>query len=121
MNTQGFLMCLPCYCISCIYKPTKKSKYMHSLLVHKENHTQTIQYTKAINGTASLVEAISIIKKEYKSTGHYRIQFVTCSCANVDRSEREKMMVNQRQRLISRPKGLQSTNKRFQEMQSKVE
>ena len=94
----GFLMWLPCYCISCIYKPMKKSKYMYSLLVYKENHTQTIQYTKTINGTASLVEAISSIKKEYKSTGHYKIQFVTCSCANVDRSERKKVMKNQRQK-----------------------
>ena len=83
-------MWLPCYCISCIYKPTKKSKYMYFLLIYKDNHTQTIQYTESINGTASLVEAITSIQKEYKSTGHYKIQLVTCSCANVDRSERKK-------------------------------
>ena len=40
----GFLMWLPGYCISCIYKPTKKSKYVYSLLVYNENHIQTIQY-----------------------------------------------------------------------------
>ena len=45
---------------------------MYSLLIYKENHTQTIQYTK-------LLEAISSIQKEYKSTGHYKIQLVTCS------------------------------------------
>ena len=87
---------------------------MYSLLIYKENHTQTIQYTKTINGTASLVEAISSIQKEYKSTGHYKIQLVTCSCANVDRREMKKIIKNRRQRLISRPKGLQSTNKGFQ-------
>ena len=75
----GFLMWLPCYHISWIYKPTKKSRYMYSLLVYNENHKQT----------ASLVEAVTI-KNECKSTGHYKIQFVSCSCANVDRSKRKK-------------------------------
>ena len=82
----GRLMWLPCYCISCIYKRTKKSKYMYSLLVYNENHIQTIQYTKNINGTASLVEAVSTIQKECKSTGHYKIQFVSCSCAKLIQS-----------------------------------
>ena len=89
---------IPSYCISCISKPTKKSNYMYSLLVYNENHIQTSQYTKSINGTASLVEAVSSIKKEYKSTGHRKIQFVSCSCANVDRSERKKIMKNYRQK-----------------------
>ena len=55
----GFLMWLPCYYISCIYKATKKSKCRYSLLVYNENHKETIQSTKNINGTASLVEAVS--------------------------------------------------------------
>ena len=56
----GFLMWLPFYCLRmiCIYKATKKSKYKYSLLVCNENHKQTIQCTKSINGTASLVEAV---------------------------------------------------------------
>ena len=87
----GFLMWLLCYCISSIYKPTKKSKYLFSLLVYNEHHIQTIQYTKSINGTASPVEVVSTIQKEYKSIGHYKIQFVSRSCANVDRSERKKL------------------------------
>lgn len=29
------------FCISCIFKPTKKSKYMYSLLVYNENHITT--------------------------------------------------------------------------------
>ena len=90
-------MWLPSYCISCIYRPTKKSKYMYSLLVYNENHIQTLQYTKNLNGTASLVEAVSTIQKEYKSTGHYKIQFVSCSNANVDRGEWKKIMKNYRQ------------------------
>ena len=89
----GFLMWLPCYCISCIYRPTKKSKYMYSLLVYNENHIQTIQYTKNINGTASLVEAVGTIQKEYKSTGHYKIPFfLSCSSAW------KKIMKNYRQK-----------------------
>ena len=49
---------------------SKKSRYMYSLLVYNENHIQAIQYTKNIHGTASLVEAVSTIQKECKSTGH---------------------------------------------------
>ena len=49
------------FCISCIFKPTKKSKYMYSLLVYNENHIQPIQYITNISGTASLVEAIICI------------------------------------------------------------
>ena len=94
----GFLMWLPRYCISCIYKPTNKSRYMYSILVYNENHKQTIQYTKNISGTASLVDAVRTIQKECKSTGHYEIQFVACSCADVDRSERKKIMKNHRQK-----------------------
>ena len=78
-----------------------------SLLVYKR--TQTIKYTRTIIGTASLVGAISSIEKECKSTGHYKIQFVTCSRTNVHRSERKTMLKNQRQRFISRPIGLEST------------
>ena len=70
---------------------------MYSLLVYNENHIQTLQYTKNLNGTASLVEAVSTIQKEYKSTGHYKIQFVSCSNANVDRGEWKKIMKNYRQ------------------------
>ena len=56
---------------------------MYSLLVYNENHIQTIQYTKNIHGTASLVEAVSTIQKERKSTGHHKIQFCImfmCKC-----------------------------------------
>ena len=45
-ESTGFLVWLPCYCISCIYKPTKKSKtlYIYSLLIYKENHTNNSVY-----------------------------------------------------------------------------
>ena len=93
----GFLMWLSCYWISCICRPRKKSKY--SLLIYNENHIQTIQH-----GTASLVEAVSTIQKECKSTGHYKIQSVSCSRPNVDRVERKKNMKNQRQKQKNRKK-----------------
>ena len=57
------LMQLSFFCISCIFKPTKNSKYMYSLLVYNENHIQPIQYITNISGTASLVEAISYIER----------------------------------------------------------
>ena len=39
----GFLMRFSCYCISCIFKPTKKSKYLYCLLAYDENHETPIQ------------------------------------------------------------------------------
>jgi len=59
MNNEertGLLMWLPCYCISWIYKPTKKSRYMYSFLVYSENHKQTIQYTNNKNITLTLAQ-----------------------------------------------------------------
>ena len=91
----GFLKWLPCYCMSCIYKATKKSKYMYSLLVYNENHKQTIQCSKNINGTASLVEAV---RNASLTTGHYKI--VSCSCAKLMLTEVEgnKNRKNHRQK-----------------------
>ena len=51
----GFLISFSSYCIRRIFKPTKRSKYMYSLLLYNERKTSPIQYTKNINGTASLV------------------------------------------------------------------
>ena len=39
-----------------------------------------------------VVEAISCIRKKYcKSASHYKVQFASCSCANVDRNERKQL------------------------------
>ena len=68
-----------CYCISFILKPTKKLKYLYCLLAYDENHETPIQHTKNINGTASVVEAISKIQNKSKSPGHYKIQISSMS------------------------------------------
>ena len=64
---------------------------MHSLMLYNERDMSPIQYTKNINGMASLVDAIRKIQEEYDSQGHIRIQFDICSCEVVDRNEREKI------------------------------
>ena len=56
----GFVMWFSGYCISCIFKPTKKSKYLYSLLNFNQSRTPPIQYTKNINGTSFLVEVIVV-------------------------------------------------------------
>ena len=94
----GFLMWFSSHCISCIFKPTKKSKYLYCLLAYDENHVTPIQHSKNINGTASVVEAISKIQKKCESPRHYKIQFLTCSCTNGDQNERKKIIKNQRQK-----------------------
>ena len=73
---------------------------MHSPLLYNERHASPIQYTKNINGMASLVDAIRKILKKYNTLGQYRILFATCSCKVVDRKEREKLMIKPRKRTI---------------------
>ena len=57
-----------------------------------------IHYTKNINGTASLVDAIGKIQEKhmYNTPGLYRIQFATCLCKEVGRNKRKKLMINHR-------------------------
>ena len=76
---RGFLISFSSYCISCTFKPTKRSKYMYSPLLYNERHTSPIQYIKNINGMASLVDAIRKILEKYSTVGQYRILFATCS------------------------------------------
>lgn len=59
-----------------------------------------IQYTKNINGMASLVDAIRKILKKYDTLGQYRILLATCSCKVVDREERKKLMIKHRKKTI---------------------
>ena len=69
----GFLMWFSGHCISCIFKSTKKSKYLYSLLNFNESQIPPIQYSKNIIGAACLVEAIGSIQKQYQSAEHYKI------------------------------------------------
>ena len=68
---------------------------MYSLLFYKENHIQTIQYTKNINGTPSLVEAVSTIQNVQGITKynlyHVRVQMLT-------EVKGQKIMKNYRQK-----------------------
>ena len=87
-----FLMSFSLWCISCNFKPTKRSKYMYCPLLYNERDSPLIQYTKNINGMA-LVDGIRKILEKY-SLGQYRILFATCSYKVVDRKERKKLMIN---------------------------
>ena len=86
----GLLISFPSYCISCTFKPTKRSKYMHFPLLYNERDIFPIQYTKNIAGMASLVDAIRKILEKYNTLGQYRILFATCSCKVIDRKESKK-------------------------------
>ena len=71
---------------------------MYSLLLYNERHTFPIQYTKNKNGMASLFDAIRKILEKYNTLGKYRILFVTCSCKEVDKKERKKLMIKHRKK-----------------------
>ena len=64
---------------------------MYSLLLYNERDTSPIQYSKNINGTASLVDAIGKIQEKhmYNTPGLYRIQFATFLCKVVDKNKRK--------------------------------
>ena len=98
----GFLISFFLYCISCIFKCTKRLKYIYSLLLYNEGDTYPIQYTKNINGMASLVDAIRKIQEKYNSQGHYRIQLSTRLCKVLVRNKRKKLMNNHRQKQDSK-------------------
>ena len=57
------------FCVTYIFKHTKRSKYVHSLWVFNESQMPLIEYTKTINSTASLIAAISNIKKNIMLEG----------------------------------------------------
>ena len=50
-------------CMTCIFKPSKRSKYVYSLLLFNKSQQPLIEYTKTVNSTASFVAAISNIQK----------------------------------------------------------
>ena len=89
----GFLMWFSVFCTTCIFKPTKRSKYVYSLLVFTESQLPLIEYTKTVNSTASLVAAISNIQKLHNTGGYNKIQFITCSAKAVVRAERKKISI----------------------------
>ena len=82
--------------MTCIFKPTKKSKYVYSLLLFNESQQPLIEYNKTVNSTTSLVVAISNIQKLHNAGGYYKIQFITCSAKAVVRAERKKIMKKKR-------------------------
>ena len=98
VNSQctGFLMWFSVFCMTCIFTPTNRSKYVYSLLLFNESQLPLIEYTKTVNSTASLVVAISNIQKLHNAGGYYKIQFITCSAKTVVRAERKKIMKNER-------------------------
>lgn len=96
MNVQGFWWVLN-LCIICILKSTNRSKYAYSLLVYNESGILLNQFTKCINKMVpSLVDVICKIQSEHRSSGQYTIQFLTCSCKNVDRNDWKNLMKIQR-------------------------
>ena len=123
----GFLISFSSYCISCTFKPTKRSKYMYSPLLYHKRDTSSIQYTKTINGMASLVDAIRKILEKYNTLGRYRILFATCSCKVFDRKERKQLMIKHRRKkqyykaMEQAEKKISSKKKQFSDMKNKQE
>ena len=78
----GFLMWFSVFCMTCIFTPTKRSKYIYFLLLFNKSQLPLIEYNKT-NGTASLVAAINNIQKLHNAGGYYKIQFIRCSAKAV--------------------------------------
>ena len=78
MHRVFFVWC-PCYCISCIYKATKKSKCMDSLLVYNENHTTKKQ--DMLNKKAAQYKTMDTAKRQdllNKKAEQYKTMDTAC-------------------------------------------
>ena len=70
----GFLMWFLVFCMTFFFKPTKRSKYVYSLLIFNGSQMPLIEYTKTVNSTASLFAAISNIQKSYNGLqSHWKV------------------------------------------------
>ena len=100
LENSGFMMWFSSSCISCIFKPTKRSKYVYSTLICDPSNTTNVQYTKNVSGTSSLVDTIINITKSWHGIEQkYRLQFLICSCDNIDSNERKRLIKNHKRRL----------------------
>ena len=67
-NTEnsGFVKWFSSYCISCIFKPTKKSKHMYCMVVYDPSKMPSIHYISNVNGQIHLWRGLSVFKKNQK-------------------------------------------------------
>jgi len=96
-KNTGFLLWFSSYCISSIFKPTTRSNYLYSFLIYDESRMPPLEHIKNIKGTCMLVDTIFNAKRN-QSIEHYKIQFLSCACENIDKNERKRLLNNQRQK-----------------------
>jgi len=85
------------YAISCIFKHSKTSKYVYSLLIYYETKPHQPQFIKNINGVKSLVDEIFNMNEQYPFAQHendYKLQFFVRSCENADQNKRKRVTRN---------------------------
>jgi len=81
-ETTGLVMSFLSYAIGCIFKHSKTSKYVNSLLIYYETKSHQPQFIKNINGVKSLVDEIFNINEQFPFAQHendYKLQFFVCS------------------------------------------
>ena len=66
-------------------------------MLYDESKTPPIQYITNINGTCMLLDTILNVKRnQFKE--QYKMQFLSCSCKDMDRNDRKRLMNRQRQK-----------------------
>ena len=65
-DNSGFVMWFSSYCISCIFKPTKKSKHMYCMVVYDQSKMPSIHYIRNVNGQIHLWRGLSVFKRNQK-------------------------------------------------------
>ena len=88
-------MWLPCYCI---HKEVKTEICILSWFIMKITFNQfsILKTSKMVQ--LHLLRQLSVFKRNTSLQGITKLQFLSCSCANVNRSEKKKIMKKQRQK-----------------------
>jgi len=63
-KSTGLLIWFPTYCICCIFKTKRKSKFTYFFLLYDKSKAPPLQNANTVDGTDSLVDAIVNIKKQ---------------------------------------------------------
>ena len=65
-DNSGFVMWFSSYCISSIFKPTKKSKHMYCMVMYDQSKIISIHYIRNVNGQIHLWRGLSVFKRNQK-------------------------------------------------------
>ena len=91
-ENTGFLLCLSNYCLACIFQHANNSQKTKYFLVACSER-QTINLSEKFTDSDTVIDKIcNIVTQKLKDEEiEYDIQFLSCSCSQLTKSERQKI------------------------------